>query len=149
MKIERGEIEFRDLSFHYGKGGGVIDHFNLTIRAGEKVGLVGRSGAGKSTIFHLLLRYYDPTDGRILMWDVMNEPFDNHDLIDIHRVTPESMEAHLQHLRAMIALHVELTGSAWGAEILDDFRTWLPKFWLVKPKAAELGSLIKSLRQAA
>ncbi|HET6629169.1 MAG TPA: glutamate synthase large subunit [Woeseiaceae bacterium] len=73
----------------------------------------------------------------------------NHDLIDIHRVTHESMEAHLQHLRAMIALHVELTGSAWGTEILDDFRTWLPKFWLVKPKAAELGSLIKSLRQAA
>lgn len=73
----------------------------------------------------------------------------NHALIDIHRVTPESMEAHLQHLRAMIALHVELTGSAWGAEILDDFRTWLPKFWLVKPKAAELGSLIQSLRQAA
>ncbi len=73
----------------------------------------------------------------------------NHDLIDIHRLTLESMEAHLQHLRAMIGLHVELTGSAWGAEILDDFRTWLPKFWLVKPKAAELGSLIKSLRQAA
>ncbi len=73
----------------------------------------------------------------------------NHDLIDIHRVTHESMEAHLQHLLRTIALHVELTGSAWGAEILDDFRTWLPKFWLVKPKAAELGSLIKSLRQAA
>jgi glutamate synthase (NADPH/NADH) large chain len=73
----------------------------------------------------------------------------NHELIDIHRVTPESMEAHLQHLRQMIALHVELTGSEWGAEILDDFRTWLPKFWLVKPKAAELGSLIQSLRQAA
>jgi len=73
----------------------------------------------------------------------------NHELIDIHRVTPESMEAYLHHLRSMIQLHVELTGSEWGAEILDDFRTWLPKFWLVKPKAAELGSLIQSLRQAA
>ena len=73
----------------------------------------------------------------------------NHELIDIHRLTPESMEAHWHHLRAMIALHVELTGSEWGGEILDDFRSWLPKFWLVKPKAAELGSLIQSLRQAA
>jgi glutamate synthase (NADPH/NADH) large chain len=73
----------------------------------------------------------------------------NHELIDIHRVTPESMEAHLHHLRTMIALHVELTGSEWGEAILDDFRTYLPKFWLVKPKAAELGSLIESLRQAA
>jgi glutamate synthase (NADPH/NADH) large chain len=73
----------------------------------------------------------------------------NHELIDIHRVTPESMEAHLHHLRTMIGLHVQLTGSRWGEEILEDFRTWLPKFWLVKPKAAELGSLIQSLRQAA
>jgi glutamate synthase (NADPH/NADH) large chain len=73
----------------------------------------------------------------------------NHELIDIHRVTPESMEAHLHHLRTMIALHVELTSSEWAEKILEDFRTYLPKFWLVKPKAAELGSLIESLRQAA
>jgi glutamate synthase (NADPH/NADH) large chain len=45
--------------------------------------------------------------------------------------------------------HVEYTGSKWGAEILEDFRTFLPKFWVVKSKAAELGSLIESLRQAA
>ena len=73
----------------------------------------------------------------------------NHDLIDIHRITPESMEAHLHHLRSMIGQHVSLTGSVWGQEILDDFRTFLGRFWVVKPKAAELGSLIESLRQAA
>jgi glutamate synthase (NADPH) large chain len=73
----------------------------------------------------------------------------NHELIDIHRVTPESMEAHLHHLRSMLVEHAALTGSEWGEAILDDFRTYLPKFWLVKPKAAELGSLIASLRQAA
>lgn len=73
----------------------------------------------------------------------------NHDLIDIHRITPEGMEQHLHHLRSLISQHVELTGSVWGQEILDDFRTYLAKFWLVKPKAAELGSLIQSLRQAA
>ena len=73
----------------------------------------------------------------------------NHELIDIHRITPESMEAHLHHLRSMIMQHVEATGSVWGEQILDDYRTFLPKFWVVKPKASELGSLIQSLRQAA
>jgi glutamate synthase (NADPH/NADH) large chain len=73
----------------------------------------------------------------------------NHELIDIHRMTPESMESHLHHLRALISTHVEATDSEWGATILDDYRTFLPKFWLVKPKATELGSLIESLRRAA
>ncbi len=73
----------------------------------------------------------------------------NHELIDIHRITPESMEAHLHHLRELIERHVKYTGSEWGQELLEDFRTWLPKFWVVKPKAAELGSLIESLREAA
>jgi glutamate synthase (NADPH/NADH) large chain len=73
----------------------------------------------------------------------------NHDLIDIHRLKPESMEAHLHHLRSLITQHVAYTGSEWGEQILEDFRTFLPKFWVVKPKAAELGSLIESLRQAA
>ncbi|MCH9694255.1 MAG: glutamate synthase large subunit [Gammaproteobacteria bacterium] len=73
----------------------------------------------------------------------------NHELIDIHRISPENMEAHLHHLRALLTTHVEQTGSEWGDMILDDYRTFLPKFWLVKPKAAELGSLIQSLRQAA
>ena len=73
----------------------------------------------------------------------------NHDLIDIHRIKPESMESHLHHLRALIDRHVALTGSQWGEQILEDFRTFLPKFWVVKPKAAELGTLIDSLRQAA
>jgi glutamate synthase (NADPH/NADH) large chain len=73
----------------------------------------------------------------------------NHELIDIHRVSPEYMEAHVHHIRALLLEHVAATGSAWGERILDDFRTFLPKFWVVKPKAAELGSLIKSLRQAA
>ena len=62
---------------------------------------------------------------------------------------PESMEAHRHHLWQLISQHVEYTASLWGEEILEDFRTYLPKFWVVKPKAAELGTLIKSLRQAA
>jgi glutamate synthase (NADPH/NADH) large chain len=73
----------------------------------------------------------------------------NHELIDIHRVSPESMEASLHHLRSLIMEHVTTTNSVWGQEILDDYRSFLPKFWLVKPKAAELSSLIESLREAA
>ena len=73
----------------------------------------------------------------------------NHELIDIHRISPESMEAHLHHLRSMLVNYVAETGSAWGEMILEDYRTFLPKFWVVKPKAAELGSLIESLRRAA
>ncbi len=73
----------------------------------------------------------------------------NHQLIDIHRINSENMEAHLHHLRAMIMRHVKATGSHWGEQILDDYRTFLPRFWLVKPKAADLGTLIESLRQAA
>jgi glutamate synthase (NADPH/NADH) large chain len=73
----------------------------------------------------------------------------NHELIDIHRISPESMEAHLHHLRALLTQYVEETGSEWCEMILEDYRTFLPKFWVVKPKAAELRTLIKSLRQAA
>ena len=73
----------------------------------------------------------------------------NHELIDIHRITPESMEAHLHHLRSLVLAHVDQTGSVWGGAIIEDYRTFLSKFWVVKPKAAELGSLIASLRQAA
>jgi glutamate synthase (NADPH/NADH) large chain len=73
----------------------------------------------------------------------------NHELIDIHRISSESMEVHLHHLRSLIMEHVRYTDSVWGQTILDDYRSFLPKFWVVKPKAAELGSLIESLRQAA
>ena len=73
----------------------------------------------------------------------------NHDLIDIQRINPESMETYLHHLKKLIDMHVERTASVWGQEILDDMRGFLPKFWLVKPKAAELDSLINTLQRAA
>ncbi|WP_112941075.1 MULTISPECIES: ABC transporter ATP-binding protein [unclassified Rhizobium] len=67
LVIAEPGIRFDDVSFHYGKGSGVIDHFSLTIAPGEKVGIVGRSGAGKSTLVNLLLRLYDLEGGRILI----------------------------------------------------------------------------------
>lgn len=65
LKVEQGEIEFDRVGFHYGKGSGVIEDLHLTIKPGEKVGLVGRSGAGKSTLVNLLLRFYDVESGAI------------------------------------------------------------------------------------
>jgi len=73
----------------------------------------------------------------------------NHELIDIHRIASEGMETHLQHLRGLIERHVSETGSVWGEQILNDFRSFMGKFWLVKPKAAAIDELIESLRRAA
>jgi glutamate synthase (NADPH/NADH) large chain len=73
----------------------------------------------------------------------------NHELIDIHRITPEGMGAHLQHLQALITRHVEETGSEWGAEILRDMRSFIGHFWVVKPKAASIEDLIENLSRAA
>ncbi|MCI5060490.1 MAG: ABC transporter ATP-binding protein/permease, partial [Alphaproteobacteria bacterium] len=73
LKIDKNQadIRFRDMSFHYGQdsqnGNGLMHDFNLYIPAGQKVGLVGRSGAGKSTITSLLVRAYDVEKGEILI----------------------------------------------------------------------------------
>jgi ATP-binding cassette subfamily B multidrug efflux pump len=67
LTISGPEIRFENVTFHYGRGGGIIDNFSLSVRAGEKVGIVGRSGAGKTTLVNLLLRFYDLEGGRILI----------------------------------------------------------------------------------
>jgi len=65
LNVTRGEIKFNDLSFAYDPAKPLLSHFNLTIKPGEKVGLIGRSGAGKSTIVNLLLRFYEAQQGSI------------------------------------------------------------------------------------
>jgi ATP-binding cassette subfamily B protein len=67
LQVTRGEIRFEDVDFAYGEGIDVFRGLNLTIRAGEKVGLVGFSGSGKSTFVNLVLRLYDIQRGRILI----------------------------------------------------------------------------------
>ncbi len=67
LKVPKGEIRFENVTFHYGRKSGIIENLSLNIAAGEKVGLVGRSGAGKSTIANLLLRFYDVEGGRIVI----------------------------------------------------------------------------------
>ncbi|HMK80765.1 MAG TPA: ABC transporter ATP-binding protein [Xanthobacteraceae bacterium] len=95
LKVTRGEIAFKGVRFGYGRAPivdadgnerpfAVIDNLTLTVRPGEKVGLVGRSGAGKSTLVNLLLRFFDLEDGRILI-----------DGQDIARVRQESLRAQI------------------------------------------------------
>tara|TARA_R110002072_G_scaffold35311_1_gene104698 strand:- start:1701 stop:3632 length:1932 start_codon:yes stop_codon:yes gene_type:complete len=69
LVLSHGVVEIRDVSHHYGRDTGGLDHINLTMKAGEKVGLVGQSGAGKSTLVKLLLRFYDVEQGDILIDD--------------------------------------------------------------------------------
>jgi ATP-binding cassette subfamily B multidrug efflux pump len=65
IDVNKGAIEFDKITFHYGKGSGVIEDLSLSIKPGEKIGLVGRSGAGKSTLVNLLLRFYDVESGAV------------------------------------------------------------------------------------
>ncbi len=71
LSLQQGEIRFEQVHFNYRKGdrSHVLQDFNLTIKPGEKVGLVGRSGAGKSTLVNLLLRFFDVEAGRVLIDD--------------------------------------------------------------------------------
>ncbi|MFT4012389.1 MAG: ABC transporter ATP-binding protein [Paracoccus sp. (in: a-proteobacteria)] len=87
LAVTRGEVDFRGVTFRYGEQaqagrGAVLDDLSLTIRPGERIGLVGRSGAGKSTLVNLLLRFHDLESGRILI-----------DGQDIAQVTQESLRA--------------------------------------------------------
>ena len=84
LRVTRGEIRFEQVSFHYGKGHGVLEDLNLHIRPGEKIGLVGRSGAGKSTLVNLLLRFYDVEHGQVLI-----------DGQDIATVSQDSLRQHI------------------------------------------------------
>ncbi len=73
----------------------------------------------------------------------------NHELIDINRINNETMEAHRHYLQAKISEFVQATGSEWGQHILDNFAAMSGKFWLVKPKAASIDSLLETLSTEA
>ena len=84
LSAVNGDIRFDRVSFHYGKGSGVIEDLTLHIRPGEKIGVVGRSGAGKSTLVNLLLRFHDRESGQILI-----------DGTDIAGVQQDTLRAHI------------------------------------------------------
>ena len=91
------------------------------------------------------------TGGLAYVLDIERDFVDrfNHELIDIHRISAEGFENHRQHVHRLVSRHRELTGSIWAQQILDEFRDYIGKFWLVKPKAASIESLTESLRRAA
>ncbi len=84
IKVKQAEIRFENMTFYYNKGRRVFNNLNLTISAGQKVGLVGFSGSGKSTFVNLILRFYDVQSGKILI--------DGH---DIAGVTQESLRSQI------------------------------------------------------
>lgn len=86
-KIKKGEIEFKNVNFNYQNGTKVFENFSLTIKPGEKVGLVGHSGSGKSTITKLLMRFIDINSGEILI-----------DGQDIRKVTQDDLRRNISYI---------------------------------------------------
>lgn len=84
LSVNNAEIRFDNVAHHYGRDSGGLDGVDLTIQPGQKVGLIGRSGAGKSSLVNLLLRFRDAESGRILI--------DNQ---DISAVTQESLRSEI------------------------------------------------------
>lgn len=75
LENPKGEVELRDVTFSYEKGHPVLHNISLKVEAGEMLGIVGRSGMGKSTLVSLISRLYDPDSGQVLI--------DGHDLKDL------------------------------------------------------------------
>jgi ABC-type multidrug transport system fused ATPase/permease subunit len=84
LTVKNGDIRFENIRFHYGRTSGAIEQLDLHIKPGEKIGIVGRSGAGKTTMMNLLLRLYEPERGRILV-----------DGTDIATVTQDSLRRNI------------------------------------------------------
>ncbi len=128
----KGEVIFDRVAFHYTSDRPVLHNFNLTVKPGEMVALVGPTGCGKTTIVNLILRFYDPTSGRILI--------DGHNLTDITFsslrsqigiVPQEPVIFHMSILDNILygnlsATFEEVEKSAQAAE-LDTFIKSLPK----------------------
>ena len=122
LVVKKGEIVFDNVRFNYGKEQvvgrqDIVDGFSLTVRAGEKVGLVGRSGAGKSTLANLLLRFYDLQSGAIRI-----------DGQDISQVAQES-------LRAKIGVVTQDT-SLLHRSVLENLRYGMPEATQAEVEAA-------------
>lgn len=84
LQVQQSEVVFKGVTFAYGRDTGGVRGIDLTIKSGEKLGIVGASGAGKSTLVSLLLRLHDPEDGTVLI-----------DGQDISKVTQESLRHHI------------------------------------------------------
>ena len=126
-----GEIRFEDVSFAYGRTNGGLDHVTLTIRPGEKVGIVGASGAGKSTLVALLLRLYDAEGGRILI-----------DGQDVRRVTQVSLRRQV----AMVTQETAMFNRSARENILYGRPDATEDEMIAAARAAEADAFIRDLQ---
>ncbi len=131
LTVSKGEIRFEQVNFAYGGKTNVLDQFSLTIRPGEKVGLVGRSGAGKSTIVNLLLRFYDVEAGRITI-----------DGQDIAGVTQNSLRANI----GMVTQDTSLLHRSVSENILYGRPEASEQEMMAAAKRAEADTFIQQLR---
>jgi len=131
LNLTDGRIELRDLSHHYGKGEGGLDHLNLTITAGEKLGLIGRSGSGKSSLVNLLLRFRDAEQGKILI-----------DGQSVRDVTQDSLRAHI----GMVTQDSSLLHRSVRANILYGRPDASDAEMIAAAKRAEAHDFIQDLR---
>ena len=137
LAVTQGEVTFEQVGFAYGATGPdakpVIDKFSLHIRQGEKIGLVGRSGAGKSTIVNLLLRFHDVAQGRVLI-----------DGQDIAHVTQDSLRAQI----GMVTQDTSLLHRSVRDNILYGRPDAAEDEMLVAAKRAEAHDFIQGLADA-
>ena len=126
----KGEIRFENVRFAYGRDQGGLDGVTLTIHPGEKIGIVGASGAGKSTFVALLLRLYDAEDGRILV--------DGHDVTE---VTQESLRRQI----AMVTQETAMFNRSARDNILYGRPDATEEEMVAAAKAAEADEFIHDL----
>lgn len=104
LKISKGILEFKDVSFKYSdEEDNVVKNLSMKLLPNKKIAIVGKSGNGKSTLFNLLLRYFDPTEGKILL-----------DGINIKDLTEKSLRKNISIIRQ--------TPFLFNMSILDNFK---------------------------
>jgi ATP-binding cassette subfamily B protein len=135
IRNTKGKIEFQKVGFVYPKNNQkILDDINLTIKAGTKVAFVGRSGAGKTTLVKLLLRFYDPSKGKILIDGVDIKKMTKHSLRSILSVVPQEPVLFNNTIKFNLAYGKEnatmeeIVKVSKQANILD-FVEALPKGW--------------------
>jgi ATP-binding cassette subfamily B multidrug efflux pump len=134
LEVTNGIIEFKDVSFSYGTDKHIINNLNLKIKTGEKIGLVGRSGAGKSTIVNLLLRFYDVDKGSICI-----------DGQDIRDVTQDSLRRQI----GMVTQDTSLLHRSIRENIIYGALNALEEDMIAASKRAEAHLFIQDLEDSA
>lgn len=135
LKVTKGNIVFKDVNFNYDNrvDDPIIEQLNLNIKPGEKIGLVGRSGAGKSTMINLLLRFYDLKSGQIII--------DNQ---DIRNVTQDSLRSQI----GMVTQDTSLLHRSVRENLLYGNPTASEEQMYQAAKQAEADKFIVTLRDA-